>query len=58
MFQSEQGPSNFHDLYILDEVSMVSDPDFEHLKRICRRTNSKILAVGDEYQIPANGTDR
>lgn len=53
VFKTEGVPEVLHQLYVLDEVSMVSDTDFDQLKRICRTTRSKILAIGDEYQIPA-----
>lgn len=48
----DEGNSEYG-LYILDEVSMVSDGDFKLLKIAASRTKSKIVAIGDECQIPA-----
>lgn len=41
------------DMIILDEVSMVSDSDFKLLKGAVMKVRGKILAIGDECQIPA-----
>jgi AAA domain len=40
-------------LFILDEVSMVTDSDFRQLKRAVGQIQGKILAIGDACQIPA-----
>ena len=40
-------------IYIVDEVSMISDADFKALEHIAKKYSNKILAIGDPYQIPA-----
>jgi hypothetical protein len=41
-----------YDLFILDEVSMVSDSDLRVILEYTKKTNKLLLIIGDPYQIP------
>jgi len=43
---------DMYNLFILDEVSMVSDKDLKFIVNYVNKNNKKLLIIGDEYQIP------
>ena len=48
---SDSKINNF-DLFIVDEVSMIADEDFNTIMFFASQLNKKIIFVGDKYQIP------
>lgn len=52
-FVKEERQRRAADLYILDEVSMVSDSDFDDVYNYIKKSKKKLLCIGDRYQIPA-----
>ena len=41
-----------HDFFIIDEVSMIAEIDFNRLAELAKSLQKKILFIGDMYQIP------
>ena len=43
---------NSFDVFIIDEVSMISDEDLKEIKKYALMYHKKVLFVGDDHQIP------
>jgi len=43
---------NMFDLFVIDEVSMISDIDYDEIVTIAQTLNKKVIFIGDNAQIP------